>query len=137
MQITLSTVYHSVCAAHLQCQGVVLPSGNSIIGRWAPLFEKSKLTSFACLGGCTVLWAVAWFLVARDTPDQNKWISKEELNYIKSNIQFDTSKRNGALSSLPFACQVITGFLLSQLVDFLRKRSLISTTLIRRLCSCL
>ncbi|CAC5407404.1 SLC17A5 [Mytilus coruscus] len=45
--------------------------------------------------------------------------------------------KNGAVSSLPFACQVLTGFLLSQLVDFLRKKSLISTTLIRRLSSCL
>lgn len=199
--------------------GVVLPSGNSIIGRWAPLFEKSKLTSFACLGvafgivisfitsgylckhgfdngwgsifyltgGFTVFWAIAWFLIVHDTPDKNQWISKEELNYIKSNIQFDTSKRtavvpwcriatnpaflailvahfcvnwvlyalvtsipifmktvlrydiksNGALSSLPFVCQVLTGFLLSQFVDFLRKKSLISTTLIRRVCSCL
>ncbi|CAG2215272.1 SLC17A5 [Mytilus edulis] len=116
--------------------GVVLPSGNSIIGRWAPLFEKSKLTSFACLGvafgivvsfitsgflckhgfdngwgsifyltgTCTVLWAVAWFLIARDTPDQNKWISKAELNYIKSNIQFDTSKRTAVV---PW-CQIAT-----------------------------
>ncbi|CAC5407400.1 SLC17A5 [Mytilus coruscus] len=109
--------------------GVVLPSGNSIIGRWAPLFEKSKLTSFACLGvafgivisfitsgylckhgfdngwgsifyltgGFTVFWAIAWFLIVHDTPDKNQWISKEELNYIKSNVQFDTSKRTAVV----------------------------------------
>ncbi|CAC5407402.1 SLC17A5 [Mytilus coruscus] len=167
--------------------GLVLPSGNSIIGRWAPIMEKSKLTSFAYLGGFTVVWAIAWFLCIRDTPDINQWISKEELNYIKSSIQFDTSKRtavvpwcqiaknppflaillarfcvnwvlyalvtsiptfmktvltydiqsNGAVSSLPFACQVLTGFLISQLVDYLRKKCVISTTFIRRLCSCL
>ncbi|VDI22642.1 Hypothetical predicted protein [Mytilus galloprovincialis] len=203
----------------ISIEGLVLPSGNSIIGRWAPLLEKSKLTSIAYLGvpfgigisfitsgylckygfdngwgsifyltgGFTVVWAIAWFLCVRDTPDINQWISKEELNYIKSNIQFDTTKRtavvpwcqiaknppflailvarfcvnwvlyalvtsiptfmkivlrydiqsNGAVSSLPFACQVLTGFLISQLVDFLRKKSIISTTVIRRLCSCL
>ncbi|CAC5407401.1 SLC17A5 [Mytilus coruscus] len=77
--------------------GLVLPSGNSIIGRWAPIMEKSKLTSFAYLGGFTVVWAIAWFLCIRDTPDINQWISKEELNYIKSSIQFDTSKRTAVV----------------------------------------
>ncbi|KAK3105998.1 hypothetical protein FSP39_010513 [Pinctada imbricata] len=106
-------------------QAVSFPAMQSVWGRWAPKYERSRLITVAGLGptigyiltfstsgwlcdngfdngwgsifyiggGCTLLWVVLWFYMASDTPDENRWISEIEKEYINSNIEYDTTKR--------------------------------------------
>lgn len=48
--------------------------------------------SFVILGGVGVIWAVIWFLLFRDNPENHKSVSEEELIYIKNNVQADIQK---------------------------------------------
>ncbi|XP_066153492.1 sialin-like isoform X2 [Euwallacea fornicatus] len=92
--------------------GPVYPALQSLIAKWAPPAEKGKFVSALMgntLGTCltwvlvgSVTAAAGWdwgfhfltiqigvfclvfWLVVADTPDQHKWISEEEKNYIKT-----------------------------------------------------
>ncbi|KAK3104920.1 hypothetical protein FSP39_013216 [Pinctada imbricata] len=104
---------------------VSFPAMQSLWGRWAPKYERSRLISVSGLGtmfgfiltfstsgvlcdygfdngwgsifyiggGCTLIWVAIWFIVVSDTPDESKWISEVERNYINSNIEYNTAIR--------------------------------------------
>ncbi|KAK3744228.1 hypothetical protein RRG08_017090 [Elysia crispata] len=98
--------------------GVNFPCVHSLLGRWSPPLERSKLASIAYSGRLIgnilafsisgllceygfdngwasifyisgigyLLWVVAWFWFAADSPDQHKYISERERIYITSSI---------------------------------------------------
>ncbi|CAG2223700.1 SLC17A5 [Mytilus edulis] len=113
--------------------GVSFPCVQSMWGRWAPPLERSKLISVSFLGGLSAIWVVIWFVVVRDTPSEHPWISEVERDYINNAIEYDTSKRNGLLSALPYICQAVSGFSSGQIADILRSKGILSTTATRRL----
>lgn len=47
--------------------------------------------SFFILGAVGVLFAIGWFIIVRDTPEQHPWITVKELAAIKENSQPNTS----------------------------------------------
>ena len=45
------------------------------------------------IGIAGLIWCVAWFFLAANTPDQHKFISEVEKNYILNNIQ-ETNRKD-------------------------------------------
>ena len=41
---------------------------------------------FYVTGGCTVVWVIAWFYLAYDTPASHPRIDKEEKEYIETSL---------------------------------------------------
>ncbi|CAG9767273.1 unnamed protein product [Ceutorhynchus assimilis] len=115
---------------------LVYPALQTLIGRWAPPQEKNKFT--ACLMGNTLGTALTWiivgavtsawkwpwgfhvvsiecflflfvfFFLAWDSPEQCKWITDEELEYIKTSQEGKVSKSKAVapycamMKSIPF-----------------------------------
>lgn len=102
------------------CEGVVFPASHQVWSKWAPPLERSKLATIAvsgthfgtvlamplsgvlaeqfgwpsifyCFGTCGVLWAVLWFGVVKDSPEDDPKISPEELHYIQTSLAKDAS----------------------------------------------
>ncbi|VDI63769.1 Hypothetical predicted protein [Mytilus galloprovincialis] len=64
-----------------------------MLGRWAPLLQRSKLVATVNVGGLCCIWTVVWLYQARDSLLEQPMITKAELIYITNNIEFDTSKK--------------------------------------------
>ncbi|XP_054720122.1 putative inorganic phosphate cotransporter [Uloborus diversus] len=86
-------------------EGVTYPAMNAFLGRWAPKYERSLLSSllplslsgylssssflggwpsvFYVFGALGCVWFVFWIIFAYESPDQHPHISKAELNYIR------------------------------------------------------
>ena len=56
------------------------PLAASIINTWG--WEAV----FYLQGVLTLIWCIAWFLIMSDKPDDFRWVSKIEINYIRSSI---------------------------------------------------
>ncbi|XP_048729076.1 sialin-like isoform X2 [Ostrea edulis] len=67
-------------------EGVTFPAMNAMWGKWAPLWERSKLLSFTYAGALGCVWFVIWMLIVHDTPAQHPGISKEEREYIETSV---------------------------------------------------
>ncbi|XP_055864601.1 sialin-like isoform X2 [Biomphalaria glabrata] len=65
---------------------VSFPCIQAMLGKWAPPFERSKLSSFILSGIINLLWVAAWFYLTADSPAQHKWISEREKIYIETSI---------------------------------------------------
>ncbi|EDV20484.1 uncharacterized protein TRIADDRAFT_61197 [Trichoplax adhaerens] len=103
-------------------EGVRLPAMHAIWARWAPPFERSKLTSFTysgvyfgmattlvlsgylcarfgwtitfyIYGGIGLAWFVAWMLLVFDSPSEHPYISSEELTFIHDAIGLSLSQK--------------------------------------------
>ena len=60
----------------LMLSGVLCDS--DFLGGWPSAFYV-----FGILG---ILWSIAWFILIRDNPADNPWISKQELQYIQDGL---------------------------------------------------
>ncbi|XP_023338852.1 sialin [Eurytemora carolleeae] len=97
------------------CEGVTFPAMTSMMARWAPASERSRMTflvmaggqigtivgffisgiivdylgweaAFYIEGGATFVWLALWIFLISDTPDTHPYISKAELEYIKKEL---------------------------------------------------
>jgi len=98
------------------CEGATFPALTSMMARWAPLSERSSMTTlimagsqvgtifgffvsgllidwvgweatFYIQGGSTFVWLALWLVFVFDSPDTHPFISEEEKSYIKSQTQ--------------------------------------------------
>ncbi len=95
------------------------PSIHAIWARWAPPLERSRLAAvafsgsyvgtvlalplsgvlaenlgwesiFYAFGAIGVMWCVAWWWVVRDSPEEDRKITDEELEYLRTAIGVST-----------------------------------------------
>lgn len=98
------------------CQGVIFPSTHTLLSKWAPVSERAQLGTYCysgaqfgtvvmlstsgilassfmgwpsifylsgCAGG---LWAILWLFFGSNSPDDYKYISVEEREFIQSSL---------------------------------------------------
>jgi len=104
-------------------EAVSFPALNPMVSKWVPDKEKSAFVSFAYVGGTvgsiitnplcgviiqklgweavfyitagvTMVWFLAWILLVTDMPEDNKYISEEEKEFIIATRTFDHTKTN-------------------------------------------
>nr|CAH7723842.1 unnamed protein product [Callosobruchus chinensis] len=101
-------------------QGFIYPCGHNLISAWTPLQDRAKIGSFVYAGGplgtvislpiagfisssavgwpvvfylygaLGMVWAIIWFLIGSNSPSADKFISKEEKEYIEAGIEAET-----------------------------------------------
>lgn len=117
-------------------EGFVFPSGASVTGRWFSPHERSTVASFYTSGnqiaasltsfisanlcasalgwqsifylfGCLgILWAIVWFIVFSNTPQENRWISEEEKHYLTMVVKQPTKENAVPIQWLKLATSV-------------------------------
>ncbi|XP_076245083.1 major facilitator superfamily transporter 9 isoform X1 [Calliopsis andreniformis] len=97
------------------CEGVTYPCIQAIWAQWAPPLERSKLATLAfsgsffgtvfampvaglmaehlgwssvfyIFGAAGLVWFFFWWIIVKDRPEDDPWMSKAELEYIKSSL---------------------------------------------------
>ncbi|XP_036140385.1 sialin isoform X2 [Monomorium pharaonis] len=103
------------------CEGVTYPCIHAIWANWAPPLERSKLATIAfsgsffgtvfampvaglmaehigwpsifyIFGAIGLIWFVCWWIVVKDKPEDDAFISMEELEYITATLSDDEKK---------------------------------------------
>lgn len=103
-------------------EAIIYPTSNQFVARWIPVSERGRVNGviFAGVGAGSMLtppiltgiivaygwragfWfsaavgivaGIVWYLIARDTPEQHHWVSREELATIRAGIPADDSPR--------------------------------------------
>lgn len=106
-------------------QGVVYSSNHTVMSRWAPVLERCKMVAFTTSGSnlgtvvtlpvsgilvkwygwptvfyffgvLGILWSFLWFLMVTDSPSDHPKISKNELKYIESSLNGESTNNNNA-----------------------------------------
>lgn len=144
-------------------EGVTYPCIHAVWARWAPPLERSRLATLAFSGSyvgtvvsmpvCAYLakslgwpsifyffgslalsWVVVWWIFVAETPAEDPWISKGELEYIKRSLGHVNYGKSGVipwgkiLTSMPVWAIVASHFaenwgfytLLTQLPKFMK-----------------
>ncbi|XP_065341535.1 sialin-like isoform X1 [Cloeon dipterum] len=198
-------------------EGVTYPSIHAVWSRWAPPLERSRLVTIAFSGSyfgtvislplsgylaetfgwasifyvfgvIAIIWCIVWLIVVSETPQEDKQITEEELDYIRATVgpaanhvkvnmdppwkRFVTSlpvwaimlahfsenwgfytlltelptfmndvlgfdlKHAGLLSALPYLVMGTVVQIGGQLADYLISNGHLSTTKVRKLCTC-
>ncbi|XP_011636198.1 LOW QUALITY PROTEIN: sialin-like, partial [Pogonomyrmex barbatus] len=143
--------------------GVTYPCIHAIWANWAPPLERSKLATigfsgsffgtvfampiagliaeywgwpsfFYIFGTAGLVWFICWWFIVKDRPEDDRFISKAELEYIKSSLDNDEKKKKivhpwkAMLTSLPVWAIVMAHFsenwgfytMLTQLPTFMK-----------------
>jgi ACS family hexuronate transporter-like MFS transporter len=138
-------------------EGPAFPSLTRVSSDWLPAKEKAKAlalslaavsfssvigapfitqlvshfgwrTMFYILGSLGIVWSIVWFIIFRDQPQQNPYISEAEKNYIQSHAQHTTPKNSKAKVSdlfnhpqllLAYVAYFCLGYLLSFSISWL------------------
>jgi len=103
-------------------EGSVFPAGHALWSKWAPPLERSKLGTFnpsgavagiiismflsgyladhygwPCIfyvfGTSGIIWSLTWLLMVRNSPSEQPWISKEEVEYIELSLAGDLQRK--------------------------------------------
>lgn len=103
-------------------EAIIYPTSNQFVARWIPATERGRVNGviFAGVGAGSMLtppvltgiivtfgwragfWfsaavgivaGIVWYWIARDTPEQHRWVSREELAVIRAGILADDSPR--------------------------------------------
>ena len=103
-------------------EAIVYPTSNQFVARWIPVSERGRVNGviFAGVGAGSMLtppiltgiivaygwragfWfsaavgilaGIVWYVIARDTPGEHHWVSREELATIRAGILADDSPR--------------------------------------------
>jgi MFS transporter, ACS family, glucarate transporter len=124
-------------------EAIIYPTSNQFVARWIPVSERGRVNGviFAGVGAGSMLtppiltviivaygwragfWfsaavgivaGVVWYVIARDTPEEHHWVSREELATIRAGILADDSPkppipwaaivRSRSMILLTFAC---------------------------------
>lgn len=148
-------------------EGVTFPGIHAVWARWSPPLERSRMASIAFAGnyagtviampssgmlaarygwpsvfyvfgtiGC--IWLLLWLLIVRAGPEQDRFCSKEECDYIQQTIGYVGSPNikhpwKAFFTSMPFYAIVASHFsenwgfytLLTQLPSFLKGESIL------------
>lgn len=125
-------------------EGATFPCGSAMMAKWAPITEKSTMSTFIFAGsqagtivawpitsliaegigwqyifyiqgGATLFWLAAWWLMTSDSPATHPRISKEEREYIESNLPDAISESppipwKSFLTSMPFWAIFVANF---------------------------
>ncbi|KAL9972228.1 hypothetical protein ACROYT_G018496 [Oculina patagonica] len=104
-------------------EGSLFPSGHALWSKWAPPLERSELGSvdfvgeavgiiismflsgylayhfgwssiFYVFGITGVIWSLTWLLMVRNSPSEQLWISKEEVEYIELSLAGDLQSKD-------------------------------------------
>ncbi|XP_031620236.1 vesicular glutamate transporter 1-like isoform X2 [Contarinia nasturtii] len=104
-------------------EGVTFPCMHAVLSHWAPPFERSRMATigfagtyagtvismpasgilanqfgwescFYVFGAIGCAWYVLWIIIVRESPDKDKYISKDELRYIQESLGSNTSRSN-------------------------------------------
>src|SRR5215831_11277471 len=107
-------------------EAVVYPASNRLVAKWIPSSERGLANGFIFAGvgagaGITpplityillnygwrwsffvsaiigLIAGAIWYAIARDTPDQHPWVSKEEAEYIRAGLPAPKAKTTGAI----------------------------------------
>ncbi|XP_065208386.1 vesicular glutamate transporter 3-like [Planococcus citri] len=102
--------------------GLAYMGGVEVLSRWAPVRERSRIMSlsfcgiyvgvavaypicgiianslgweaiFYFSGICGIIWSALWFILVRNQPSKDKWMSKKEQLYIVENTQTTPRKQ--------------------------------------------
>ncbi|PSN49195.1 hypothetical protein C0J52_10915 [Blattella germanica] len=136
---------------------------HTVWGRWAPPFERTQLVNFAAsgsyvgtvvslplsgflaekfgwesvfyvCGAIVLIWLVFWCWIVKSSPEEDPYITREELKYIQDSLSSENSQKNVKhpwkkfLTSLPVWAIIVAHFsenwgfytLLTQLPTFMR-----------------
>lgn len=102
------------------CQGVVYPSVHTLLSKWLPASERGPLGTYCYVGAefgavimlafsgslasssmgwpsifyfsgaASLLWCMLWWWLGSNTPQENRWISESETEYIQTSLQTNT-----------------------------------------------
>jgi ACS family sodium-dependent inorganic phosphate cotransporter len=127
------------------CDGVSFPSMHQIYSEWTPIPERSRIVMFVFCGSyvgivlamsvCGVLaeaygwesvfyitgifgyiWTILWFLIVKRSPEQDRFITEEEKDYIKNNLGIKDNDENlnvpwmSIFKSKPFWAIIVSQF---------------------------
>ncbi|XP_031777613.1 sialin-like isoform X2 [Nasonia vitripennis] len=108
-------------------QGVTYPAINALVANWAPPLERSRLATitfagsfvgtvvampvcglmaerlgwpslFYVFGSTGFLWYLIWCFLIRDRPEEDPWINKAELKYIRDSLRSSECERSKHIS---------------------------------------
>ncbi|KAL7630250.1 UNVERIFIED_CONTAM: hypothetical protein RMT77_019607 [Armadillidium vulgare] len=123
-------------------QGPCFPSTHAFLAIWAPPQERSFISTIIYAGGqagtilafpmaasiinslgweyvfyiqasITIIWAIAWFVLVTDKPEDFRWISESEKEYLKKTISPAKNEKSpplpwkSILTSVPFLAIII------------------------------
>ncbi|GAB0100069.1 hypothetical protein DMENIID0001_160520 [Sergentomyia squamirostris] len=102
-------------------EGVIFPAMHALLSRWAPVYERSRMTSFAIIGcytgtiivfplssflatwtwqsifyvfgGIGGCWCIFWAIFIRSSPEDDRFISAEERSYIVESLKLETNPK--------------------------------------------
>jgi sugar phosphate permease len=109
-------------------EGPHFPALSRVVADWLPSSERARATAFGlvgvplastigapllshmvvsygwkatfvALGSLGIAWAVCWFALYRDYPENSKFVSDSELKHIREGRQFDRTQTESALRS--------------------------------------
>ncbi|XP_052286762.1 uncharacterized transporter slc-17.2-like isoform X7 [Dreissena polymorpha] len=60
-------------------------------------FDNGWGSIFYITGGLGVLWSIAWWYIAADTPSKHPRITTAEVKYINGNIEYNTDRQTGPI----------------------------------------
>lgn len=102
------------------CQGVIYPSVHTLLSKWLPISERGPLGTYCYAGAefgtvimlaisgslasssmgwpsifyfsgtVTLLWSMMWWWLGSNAPQDNRWISEIEKEYIKTSLKTNT-----------------------------------------------
>lgn len=133
------------------CQGVVYPSVHTLLSKWLPTSERGPLGTYCYAGAefgtvimlaisgylassfmgwpsifyfsgaATILWCVMWWWLGSNAPQDNRWISASEMEYIQTSLKtnsdddYDGNRKTklstpwlAIFTSLPFLALTMT-----------------------------
>jgi len=126
-------------------QGLVFSAGHALWSKWAPPLERSKLGTLNYAGGhlgiilifylsgyiayyygwpmifyvsgaSGILWSLMWLLMVRNSPSEQPWIKKEEVEYIELSLAGDLQSKDvlipwkSIFTSLPVWAIIVAHF---------------------------
>ncbi|GBP87187.1 Putative inorganic phosphate cotransporter [Eumeta japonica] len=156
--------WEAVCACRVLqglAQGFLYPATHSLISKWAPLTEKSRIGTFIYAGGqfgtaiqllisgfvahawgwpaifylnggLGVIWTTVYALLGADSPQSSKRIRSEERSYIQESLGQVGDLKNGMLSALPYLAMYLMSFPMGFFSDFIIRKKWLSITASRK-----
>ncbi|XP_027054875.1 sialin-like isoform X1 [Pocillopora damicornis] len=138
-------------------EGPVYPAGHAFWSKWAPPLERSKLATLNIAGGILgiimsmflsgyiafhfgwswifyvfgssgLIWSILCLCLVSNSPSQQRWMSREEAEYIQFSLAGDLQSQTWTASSLPYVVTLMMLILGGQIADYLRKHHLATGT---------
>uniref|UniRef100_A0A914VBI4 Major facilitator superfamily (MFS) profile domain-containing protein n=1 Tax=Plectus sambesii TaxID=2011161 RepID=A0A914VBI4_9BILA len=116
----LSSVIGNPIAAYL-C------SAKDFLGGWPAIFYTNVFML------CVFL--LLWMVFASSTPQENRFASQAEKNYISAATATSGNRKNGFLSALPYICMIVMKMSSASIADYLKRTGKITPTSMCKICN--